>query len=153
MVRAISPYGRKSMKQSDGFLGEMKRRKVVRVAVVYGAVAFAEVQAADIAFPRIPLPDWTVSLVVWLAILGFPIALVLGWAFDMTPDGVKRTPAEVPERVVSSGRWMSLRSGALAVGILAFGLGGGWWAGQGKAPTMSATLSATNAAMNPEDRG
>jgi adenylate cyclase len=70
---------------------ELKRRRVFRVAVVYGAVAFVVVQAADIAFPALQLPDWTVTLVVVLALLGLPIALVLAWAFEMTPAGVVRT--------------------------------------------------------------
>jgi TolB-like protein/Flp pilus assembly protein TadD len=71
--------------------GELKRRRVFRVAVVYGAVAFVVAQAADIAFPALQLPPWTITLVVVLAVLGFPIALVLAWAFEVTPDGVVRT--------------------------------------------------------------
>jgi TolB-like protein/Flp pilus assembly protein TadD len=70
---------------------ELKRRRVFRVAVVYGAVAFVVAQAADIAFPALQLPPWTITLVVVLAVLGFPIALVLAWAFEVTPDGVVRT--------------------------------------------------------------
>jgi TolB-like protein/Flp pilus assembly protein TadD len=70
---------------------ELKRRRVFRVAVVYGAVAFVVAQAADIAFPALQLPAWTITLVVALAIVGFPIALVLAWAFEVTPDGVVRT--------------------------------------------------------------
>jgi tetratricopeptide (TPR) repeat protein len=82
--------------RTDRFIDELKRRRVVRVAIVYGAAAFAIIQAADLVFPRIPLPDWTVSLVVWLAILGFPVALVLAWAFDITPAGIQRTPPSAP---------------------------------------------------------
>ena len=73
------------------FLAELKRRRVVRVAIVYGAVAFTVLQAADLVVPRLQLPDWTVTLMVVLALLGFPIALVLAWAFELTPDGVRRT--------------------------------------------------------------
>jgi tetratricopeptide (TPR) repeat protein len=86
-----------------GFLAELRRRRVVRVALVYGVSAFAVIQVADLVFPRILLPDWTVSLVVWLAILGFPVALALSWAFDLTPDGVQRTrPASLTSRVETS---------------------------------------------------
>jgi hypothetical protein len=67
---------------------ELKRRHVVRVALVYAAVAFAVVQAADLAFPRLGLPDWTVTFVLVLALLGLPLALVLAWMFDVTPAGL-----------------------------------------------------------------
>jgi hypothetical protein len=55
------------------------------------ASAFVAIQAADVIFPRIPLPDWTVGLVVWLALLGFPIALALAWAFDVSGGTIRRT--------------------------------------------------------------
>lgn len=74
-------------------LAELKRRKVVRVAVVYGATAFAVLQAADIMLPRMGVPDWGMNLVIALIVLGFPIALVLGWALEVTPDGIRRTEA------------------------------------------------------------
>lgn len=77
-------------------VAELKRRKVFRVAVVYGVVAFVIAQAADIAFPALQLPPWTVTLVVALAILGFPVALVLAWAFEITPEGVARTATARP---------------------------------------------------------
>jgi TolB-like protein len=70
---------------------ELKRRKVVRVATVYAATAFVVLQAADIMLPRMGVPDWAMSLVVALAVLGLPIALVLAWALELTPDGVRVT--------------------------------------------------------------
>ncbi|NIN73129.1 MAG: tetratricopeptide repeat protein [Gemmatimonadetes bacterium] len=73
------------------FLAELKRRKVYRVAVVYAVVAFVIWQAAEIAFPSLHLPDWTLTFVVVMALIGFPIALVLAWAFEITPEGVRRT--------------------------------------------------------------
>ncbi|UCC83369.1 MAG: tetratricopeptide repeat protein, partial [Gemmatimonadota bacterium] len=73
------------------FLAELKRRKVYRVAVVYAVVAFLIWQAAEIAFPALAFPDWTLAFVIVLTFLGFPIALVLAWAFEITPEGVKRT--------------------------------------------------------------
>ncbi|UCC83665.1 MAG: tetratricopeptide repeat protein [Gemmatimonadota bacterium] len=73
------------------FLAELKRRKVYRVAIVYAAVAFVIWQVAEIAFPALHLPDWTLTFVVVVAVLGFPIAVSLAWAFDITPTGVKRT--------------------------------------------------------------
>ncbi len=75
---------------------ELKRRRVFRVMAVYGVVAFGIIEAADAIFPRMALPDWTVTLVVWLALLGFPVAIVLAWALEMTPEGVRRTTEAAP---------------------------------------------------------
>ncbi|UCC83920.1 MAG: hypothetical protein JSW46_03010, partial [Gemmatimonadota bacterium] len=73
------------------FLAELKRRQVFRVAIVYAVVAFVIWQAAEIAVPGLTLPDWVLTLVILLTILGFPIALVLAWALEITPEGVRRT--------------------------------------------------------------
>jgi TolB-like protein len=75
---------------------ELKRRRVYRVAVAYAVVAFVIWQGAEIAFPALHLPEWALTLVVVLTIVAFPIAVVLGWAFDITPEGVKRTGPEGP---------------------------------------------------------
>ncbi len=86
------------------FLAELKRRKVVRVAIVYVLVGLVVVEAANNLFPALNLPDWTVTLVVALALLGFPIALALAWAFDITPGGVKLAAGEatcVDERSIA----------------------------------------------------
>ena len=68
---------------------ELKRRKVIRVGVVYAIVAWLLVEVASVVFPGLLLPDWSVRLVIALAIIGFPIALVLAWAIQVTPDGIK----------------------------------------------------------------
>jgi TolB-like protein len=73
---------------------ELKRRRVYRVAVVYAVVAFVIWQVAEIAFPALRLPDWALTLVIVLTVVGFPIAVVLAWAFDVTPEGVIRTRPE-----------------------------------------------------------
>jgi len=70
--------------QSEGsrhqqLFAELKRRKVFRVMAVYGVVAFAILQVADIAFPLLSLPEWTVTFVLALSLVGFPIAIVLAW--------------------------------------------------------------------------
>jgi TolB-like protein/Tfp pilus assembly protein PilF len=75
-----------------GFVAELRRRKVFRVATFYAIAGFAVAQAADVVMPGLQLPDWSVTLVLVLLILGFPIAIALAWAFDVTPDGVVRTP-------------------------------------------------------------
>jgi adenylate cyclase len=78
------------------FLAELKRRKVVRVAVVYVVVGLVVVEAANNLLPALNLPPWTVTLVVVLTILGFPIALVLAWALELTPEGIRVTPPAAP---------------------------------------------------------
>ena len=73
------------------FFAELKRRKVFRVAAVYGAASFALLEASDILFPRFGFPEWTVTFVAVLALLGLPVALVLAWVYERTPDGMRRT--------------------------------------------------------------
>lgn len=86
----------------ENLLRELRRRRVFRVAIVYAAVAFILWQAAEILVPALNLPDWTLTFVVFITILGAPIALVLGWAFDITPVGVRRTE---PAHGSSTVRW------------------------------------------------
>jgi TolB-like protein/tetratricopeptide (TPR) repeat protein len=76
---------------------ELRRRKVFRVAAVYAAVAFITLQAADLLVPALHLPPWTFSFLVLLALFGFPLAIVLAWAYEITPRGVRRTePGPAP---------------------------------------------------------
>jgi TolB-like protein len=82
------------------FFAEVKRRRVYRVAVVYAVVAFVIWQAAEIAVPGLNLPHWVLTVVILLTALGFPIAVVLAWAYDITPAGVVRTePADAASAV------------------------------------------------------
>ncbi len=73
------------------FWEELKRRKVVRVAVAYLVVGWVLIQIADATLGPLHLPDWADTMVVWLVALGFPITLVLAWVLDVTPGGVKVT--------------------------------------------------------------
>jgi TolB-like protein len=75
------------------FWAELKRRKVVRVAMVYSIVAWLVIQVAVTTFPSLLIPDWATRLVIMFVLLGFPIALILAWAFDLTPEGIKITRA------------------------------------------------------------
>jgi TolB-like protein len=109
-------------------LTELKRRKVFRVAVVYAATAFAVLQGADVILPNLGVPGWAMGFLVVLVLLGFPIALVLAWALEVTPDGVKRTgdaPKETQEATPSLlGTGTLVVAGLLvAVGV---GLSAGW---------------------------
>jgi TolB-like protein/Flp pilus assembly protein TadD len=77
----------------DNFFAELKRRNVYKVAVAYGVVAWLLMQVASQIFPFFDIPNWVVRLVVLLLIIGFPIALIIAWAFEVTPEGIKRTEA------------------------------------------------------------
>jgi TolB-like protein/Tfp pilus assembly protein PilF len=76
-----------------GFFEEVKRRKVYRVAAAYIIAAGGVIQLASAAFPAWELPNWALRLVIALLLLGFPIALVLAWAYDITSQGVRATPS------------------------------------------------------------
>jgi TolB-like protein/Tfp pilus assembly protein PilF len=77
------------------FLGELQRRNVYRVAVTYTVVSWVLIQIATQVFPFFDIPAWAVRVVILLLALGFPVALILAWAFELTPEGFKRTE-EVP---------------------------------------------------------
>jgi adenylate cyclase len=110
----------------SAFLAELKRRRVYNVAVVYAAAAFVAVQAADLFLPRLGLPDWTVTLVVVVAVSGFPVAVILGWAFDVTPQGLRRTSPNDPA-TPSPGQFRIAAGTAMSVLVL---VGVGWWLSQ-----------------------
>src|SRR2546421_4699510 len=82
----------------SGFFEEVKRRKVYRVAVAYIIVAGGIIQIASAVFPAWELPNWSQRLLIVLLLSGFPIALILAWAFDVTPEGVRVTapPPSLP---------------------------------------------------------
>src|SRR3712207_5124315 len=80
----------------SGFLCELRRRKVYRVAAGYGVVAWLLIQIAATTFPALELPAWSVRFVIVGVLIGFPIALILGWAFDVGPHGFERTAPLVP---------------------------------------------------------
>jgi serine/threonine-protein kinase len=75
----------------SNFFAELKRRNVYKVAVAYGVVGWLLVQVATQVFPFFEIPNWTVRLVVLAIVIGFPIALIVAWAFELTPEGLKRT--------------------------------------------------------------
>ena len=58
---------------------------------MYAATAFIIIEAADIMLPRLGLPDWTVTFIIILLIVGFPLTIILAWIFDITPEGIKKT--------------------------------------------------------------
>ena len=120
------------------FFAELKRRQVFKVAAVYGAVAFAVMQAADFLVPALRLPEAVATAIALVAILGFPLALVLAWAFERTPEGVQRersaSSAEL-EAIVFQPRGRRWPAGILALAGVVLMAGGGWWVlGRGVGP-------------------
>lgn len=83
------------------FLAELKRRNVYRVAVAYAIIAWLLVQIATQTFPVFAIPNWAVRLVVVLILLGFPVALIFAWIFELTPEGLKRTEDIAPHESIS----------------------------------------------------
>ena len=81
------------------FFAELKRRRVFRVMAVYGIVGFVLLQLVDLAVPALLLPEWTYRLVALFLLLGFPVAIVLAWALEMTPEGVRRTSEAAPGEI------------------------------------------------------
>jgi len=112
------------------FFAELKRRRVFRVAAMYGATAFVVLQVADLFQEGLELPQVFLRVVTVLSLLGFPVALVLAWAYERTPAGVRRTdPAQTGEieEIVASApakRWPIGLAAAAGTALL---LVGGWW--------------------------
>src|SRR5213592_3876412 len=73
------------------FFAELRRRNVYKVAVAYAVVGWLVIQISSTVLPTFHAPEWVVQTLVVLVALGFPIALVLAWAFEATPEGIKRT--------------------------------------------------------------
>ena len=107
------------------FFAELKRRNVYRVAIAYAVVGWLVMQVAATVVPALHLPGAITTAVVVLVLLGFPLALVLAWAFELTPAGIKRTEDVAPEESVApkTGRKLMVLAGvvgAIGVGLLLF---------------------------------
>jgi len=102
------------------FFGELKRRNVYRVAVAYVVAGWALAQGTAQVFPVFDIPNWVVRVIVVLIVIGFPIALVLAWAFELTPEGLKRTEEADAAKQHSRNRvwiYVVIIAGALSVGL------------------------------------
>src|SRR5262245_35536448 len=102
------------------FFSELKRRNVYKVAIAYGVVAWLLMQIASQIFPFFEIPNWVVRLVVLLLIIGFPIALIIAWAFEATPEGIKRTEAaDAAGQRSRGGAWIYVVAigAALSIGL------------------------------------
>src|SRR2546422_9724035 len=109
----------------QNFFAELKRRNVYKVAVAYASVGWLLVQVATQVFPFFEIPNWAVRLIVLMIVIGFPIALVIAWAFELTPEGLKRTEFvdELPKKSARNRAWIYvvIIAGATSVGVFFLG--------------------------------
>jgi len=122
------------------FFAELKRRNVYKVAVAYAVVGWLLVQVATQVFPFFEIPNWAVRLVVLLIMIGFPIALVIASAFELTPEGIKRTDDVAAPHQRGGGRtWILV---VAAAGLLSLAL---FFAGRYTAPGTQSSPAPTAA--------
>src|SRR5215831_19436036 len=103
------------------FFAELKRRHVYRVAIAYGVVAWLLIQIATQVFPFFEIPNFAVRLVVLVTMLGFPIAVIIAWAFEMTPEGLKRANDIAPNEYIP--RWSTRKFVALIITLATLAAG------------------------------
>jgi len=107
------------------FFAELKRRNVYKVAIAYAVIAWLLMQIATQVFPFLEIPNWAIRLVIMLIVIGFPIALVIAWAFELTPEGLKRTEFadELPTKAPRNRVWIYvvIIAGAISVGVFFLG--------------------------------
>src|SRR5215470_10564820 len=135
------------------FFAELKRRNVYKVAVAYAVVGWLIAQIATQIFPYLEIPNWVVRLVIVLIAIGFPIALVIAWAFEATPEGIKRT--EVADAMPAVTRqkkhaWIYIVVVGAAISVALFFLGR-FTAGNKTVATVPNELSAKSIAVLPFD--
>src|SRR5919198_1225012 len=104
------------------FFAELQRRNVYKVAVAYAVVAWLLIQAASILFPTFEAPPWVMKVFVAVIVLGFPIALVFSWAFEITPEGIKREEDVSPNESITPHTGRKIVGITIVVAILAVGL-------------------------------
>ena len=109
-----------SAEQKPTLFQELRRRNVLRVAVAYILAAWVILQVADVLFPMLQLPDWSSRLVAGLLILGFPLAVFFAWAFELTPDGIRRDGDVVRSEPRTTSRRLDIAT--IAVAVVAVGL-------------------------------
>ena len=112
---------------SGNFFAELRRRNVYKVAIAYAIVAWLLIQAASILFPTFEAPAWVMKVFVTAIIFGFPVALIFSWAFEITPEGIKRAEDVSPNESIThhTGRklvWITVVLAVIAAGLFAYQL-------------------------------
>jgi hypothetical protein len=137
------------------FFSELERRNVYKVAVAYAIVGWLLVQIATQVFPFLEIPSWVVRLVIALVAIGFPIALIIAWAFELTPEGIKRTEDADATKKQSRGRaWIYVAIVGAVLSVCLFILGR-YTASQGssaearQSPAVANSASAKSIAILP----
>jgi serine/threonine-protein kinase len=120
------------------FLSELKRRNVYKVAVAYAVVSWLLIQAASILFPTFDAPAWAMKVFVVVLILGFPAALILAWAFEITPEGIKRAEDVAPNESITRKTGRKLIGITVALAVVA----AGWFVFQLLRPTLTGDSAA-----------
>jgi TolB-like protein/Flp pilus assembly protein TadD len=110
---------------AKNFFAELKRRNVYKVAVAYAIVGWLLIQVATQVFPFFEIPNWGVRLMVLFVVIGFPVALIIAWAFELTPEGLKRTEFadELPTKAPRNRAWIYVVIIAGAISVSLFFLG------------------------------
>ena len=128
------------MSEKPSFFAELKRRNVYKVAVAYAVVAWLLMQVASQIFPFFEIPNWIVRLVILLLVIGFPVALIIAWAFEATPEGIKRTEAaDAAGQRSRGGAWIYVVLIGVALSVALFFVGR-YTAGHGTARSASEEL-------------
>src|SRR5436190_13163581 len=110
------------MSDKPSFFSELKRRNVYKVAVAYAVVSWLLVQITTQVFPFFDIPSWAVRLVVLLLVLGFPVALILSWAFEITPEGIKHESEIEPNKSITHHTGRKIIAVTIALAVVAAGL-------------------------------
>ncbi len=104
------------------FFAELKRRNVYKVAVAYAVVAWLLIQAASIFFPAFDAPPWVMKIFIMVIIFGFPVALILSWAFEITPEGIKLESEIEPNKSIKRRTGRKIVAVTIALAVVAAGL-------------------------------
>ena len=110
------------MSDKPSFFAELKRRNVYKVAIAYAVIAWLLIQAGSILFPTFEAPGWVMKVFVTAIILGFPVALILAWAFELTPEGIKRAEDVLPNESITPKTGRKLVGITVALAVIAAGL-------------------------------
>jgi TolB-like protein/Flp pilus assembly protein TadD len=104
------------------FFAELKRRNVYKVAVAYAVVAWLTIQAASIFLPAFDAPQWAMQIVILILVVGFPIALAFSWAFEITPEGIKRESEVTAEQSITHHTGRKIFALTIVLAVIATGL-------------------------------
>src|SRR2546425_1581696 len=106
----------------DNFFAELKRRNVYKVAIAYAVVAWLLIQAASIFLPAFNAPQWAMQIVILILVVGFPIALVFSWAFEITPEGIKRESEVAADQSITHHTGRKIVALTIVLAVIATGL-------------------------------